>query len=92
VLGDGGWLVTWSSYGQDGSGEGVYQQRYAASGAKVGIETQVNTDTKGHQSSPDVTALSDGGWVVTWNSRDEDGSGYGIHQQRYDAVGNPVGG
>ena len=30
---DGGYVVTWSSYGQDGSEWGIYAQRYDAAGA-----------------------------------------------------------
>jgi hypothetical protein len=27
-LADGGWVVTWTSFGQDGALGGIYQQRY----------------------------------------------------------------
>ena len=90
ALSDGGWLVTWTSSGQDGSGSGVYAQRYAADGSTVDDEFQVNTYTDSDQYSPSVTALSDGGWLVTWQSNGQDGSGYGIYAQRYAADGSPV--
>jgi len=45
----GGYVVTWSSDGQDGSGWGVYGQRYDASGAASGGEFQVNNYTPNHQ-------------------------------------------
>lgn len=86
-LGDGGWLVAWYSDGQDGSSDGIYQQRYDADGDSVGAETKVNTYTTGQQNSPSVTALSDGGWVVVWSSFGQDGGHTGIYQQRYDADG-----
>ena len=73
------------SYGQDGSGTGIYAQRYDANGNAVGSETRVNTTTASDQSTPAVAALSDGGYVVTWMS-DQDGSGSGIYAQRYDAT------
>ena len=38
-----------------------------------------------------MAALSDGGYVVTWQSRNQDGSVFGIYAQRYDADGNAVG-
>jgi Ca2+-binding RTX toxin-like protein len=91
ALGDGGWVVTWMSSGQDGSDYGVYQQRYNAAGATVGIETRVNTTTTNQQQFPTVTALGDGGWVVTWMSNVQDGSDFGIYQQRYDTAGATVG-
>ena len=75
VLADGGWVVTWGSYGQDGSGYGVYQQAYAADGTARGGEVRVNTYAAGNQYVPQSTALADGGWVVTWMSDDgQDGS------------------
>jgi VCBS repeat-containing protein len=86
-LSDGGWVVTWNSDGQDGSGTGIYQQRYNANGTPSGTETLVNTYTSGNQGYPSVTALDDGGWVVTWHSQNQDGDNYGIYQQRYDATG-----
>jgi hypothetical protein len=66
ALPDGGYVVTWESNGQDGSDAGVFMQRYAASGAMTGAETQVNTTSAGSQGSPSVTALTDGGFVVAW--------------------------
>jgi Ca2+-binding RTX toxin-like protein len=91
ALSDGGYIVTWMSYFQDGSGWGVYAQRYDATGNTVGSETRVNTTTADHQNNPSVAALSDGGYVVTWTSNGQDGSGNGIYSQRYDATGNTVG-
>jgi Ca2+-binding RTX toxin-like protein len=35
--------------------------------------------------------LHDGGFVVSWTSDGQDGSGYGIYAQRYDANGDPAG-
>jgi VCBS repeat-containing protein len=94
ALTGGGYVVTWMSAGQEGAGlgNGVYSQRYDASGVKVGGETHVNTLTAGDQDFPSVTALSDGGYVVTWESMNQDGSGYGVYGQRYDASGAKVGG
>ncbi|NGX62596.1 MAG: hypothetical protein K940chlam9_02095, partial [Chlamydiae bacterium] len=90
-LNDGGFVVTWYSLGQDGDSHGVYGQRYASStGVKSGVEFQVNTYTTSYQDFPSVAGLSDGGFVVTWHSDDQDGSSYGIYGQRYDSNGNPI--
>jgi Ca2+-binding RTX toxin-like protein len=91
ALSDGGFVVTWQSYGQDGSEMGIYAQRYDQNGNPLGEEFQVNTYTDSSQSSPSVTALSDGGFVVTWQSWGQDGSEMGIYAQRYDENGNPLG-
>src|SRR5262245_33733196 len=91
ALSDGGFVVTWASLGQDGSDGGIYGQRYAADGTAVGNEFQVNSFTSSDQNTPSVTALSDGGFVVTWMSLGQDGSGEGIYAQRFAADGNAVG-
>lgn len=89
-LEDGGWVVIWQS--PDDSGNGVYQQRYDRDGALVGTETKVNSYSANAQENAAITALSDGGWVVTWQSLGQDGNSGGIYQQRYDTSGTAVGG
>jgi hypothetical protein len=91
ALAAGGFVVSWESYGQDGSGYGIYAQRYDAAGVTAGSEFRVNTYTTGAQSTPTITALVDGGFVVSWESYGQDGSGYGIYAQRYDAAGVTAG-
>jgi hypothetical protein len=44
-----------------------------------GSEFQVNTWTTDDQSSPSVTSLSNGGFVVVWESNGQDGDGYGVY-------------
>jgi len=93
ALADGGFVIAWQSYAQDGADYlyGIYAQRYDADGAAVGTEFLVNTWTALSQFEPAIAALADGGFIVSWNSDGQDGSGYGIYAQRYDAAGNPVG-
>jgi len=91
ALNDGGFVVTWQSDGQDGDAGEIYAQRYDGNGNTSGDEFQVNTTTLYNQSYPSVTALNDGGFVVTWQSDGQDGSGVGIYAQRYDVNGNRLG-
>jgi hypothetical protein len=84
----GGFVVTWSSL-QDGSGYGVYGQRYDASGASVGSSFLVNSTTAGNQKEATVTGLADGGFFVTWQS--DNGTTPGIFGQRYDSESNRIG-
>jgi hypothetical protein len=97
-LSNGGFAVVWESYGQDGSDRGIYGQRFDSNGNKVGSEFRVNTWTTDEQTDPSITSLSNGGFVVVWQSWCEstgctaqDGSGYGIYGQRFDSNGNKVG-
>ena len=90
-LSSGGFVITWSSHNQDGDNGGVYGQAYAADGSLQGSEFLVNTQTANEQRNPAVTGLSDGGFVVTWMSSQQDGDGWGIYGQRYDADGVTAG-
>jgi len=83
----GNFVVTWDSISQDGDGYGVYAQRYNSSGAAQGTEFRVNTYTTGDQLQPDVAMDAAGDFVITWASDGQDGSGYGVYAQRYNALG-----
>ncbi|HVA47496.1 MAG TPA: DUF4214 domain-containing protein [Pirellulales bacterium] len=85
-------VVTWASFGQDGSGYGVYAQRYNAAGTAEGSEFRVNTHTAANQTFPSVAMDAAGDFVIAWASYNQDGSGYGIYAQRYNAAGAAQGG
>ncbi|MCW5599184.1 MAG: hypothetical protein KIT59_08755 [Nitrosomonas sp.] len=91
ALADGGFVVSWESYNQDGDGLGVYARHYAANGEAQGGEFLINTVIADNQSNPSVAALADGGFVVTWNSYNQDGNEFGIYAQRYAASGAELG-
>jgi hypothetical protein len=88
---DGNFVVVWSSYGQDGSAEGVFGQRYDNTGTGVGAEFRVNSYTTGSQRQPSVASDASGNFVVVWDSYGQDGDREGIFGQRYDAAGGPLG-
>ncbi len=87
----GNFVVVWQSEGQDGSGYGVFGQRFNSSGAKVGPEFQVNTYTTGFQVVPSVAADTAGNFVVVWQSSGQDGSDYGVFGQRFNSSGAKTG-
>ena len=90
-LSEGGFVITWESKDQDGDGEGIFAQRFDSEGAKLGGEIQVNTTTSDDQKEPSVTALSGGGFVLTRESKNQDGDGKGVFTQVYDKDGDTVG-
>ncbi|MNO74360.1 Bifunctional hemolysin/adenylate cyclase precursor [compost metagenome] len=91
ALKDGGYVVAWASFGQDGSNWGAYLQRYDANGAMVGSETRINTTVVGEQDGPTIIALNDGGYLATWEGSGT-GDSYGIFAQRFTAAGAKTGG
>jgi len=88
---DGDSVVVWESAGQDGSGYGIYGQQFDSAGTKVGEEFQINSYTTGTQRNPSVVMDGDGDIVVVWESNVQDGSGYGVYQQRFNSMGVKVG-
>ncbi|MEM8931198.1 MAG: hypothetical protein AAGE94_08480 [Acidobacteriota bacterium] len=90
--GNGEFVVTWESYGQDGDYFGVFGQQLDAAGQPVGGEFPVNTTTTANQWDPAVAVREDGSFVITWASFLQDGDGYGVFARRFDAAGMAVGG
>src|SRR5207245_8699468 len=81
ALQNGGFVVTWTEYSLgvggatgDTDSEAVKAQVFAAGGTPVGSEILVNSATAGSQINPQITALQNGGFVVTWQ---DDSQGVG---------------
>ena len=85
-LAGGSFVIAWVSQGQDGSGWGVYAQRYTADGLTAGVEFPINTYTDSDQGQPALAALAGGGFVATWISN-QDGSGYGVYAKLFSVNG-----
>jgi hypothetical protein len=85
----GSFVIAW--VGQDGSGTGVFARRYDSNGNAQGTEFRVNTTTSNDQLNPTVTIDSNGRFVVVWQDSGQDGNGWGIYAQRYNADGTKSG-
>jgi hypothetical protein len=88
----GEFTIAWHSFEQDGSGYGIYAQRYSAAGVAQGDEFRANTYTTNTQRNPSIGVDADGDFVIAWHSDDQDGSDYGVYAQRYNALGVAQGG
>ncbi len=82
ALKNGGFVVAWQSWNQDGADWGVYAQRFAVNGNKDGTEFQVNTYNSSSQADPSIATLNDGSFIITWHSYGQDGSDWGIYAQK----------
>jgi hypothetical protein len=89
---DGSYVVVWASTTGDGSGWGVFGQRYDSSGAPVGGEFAVNVTTADHQNNAAVAVHDDGSFVVTWQSRLQDGAVFGVYARTFAADGTATSG
>jgi len=87
------WFVAvWSSDGTDGAGSGIVGRRFSANGSQLRPEFTVNTYTTGSQTQPVVGAGDAGQFVVVWtNTEAQDGNGFGIFGQRFNATNGRVG-
>ena len=88
---DGSFVSVWQSYNEDGSGLGVYCQRFTPDATKIKNPFRVNTYIVSHQERPDVASWPDGRFVVVWASHAQDGDGSGIYGQMYNVDGTPSG-
>jgi hypothetical protein len=81
AMSPGGFVVTW--HGDDGSGYGIFGQRFDGSGTKVGSEFQINSYTTGNQFLPAVASDARGGFVATWIAEgNQDGDLRGVARRR----------
>ncbi len=97
ALAGGGFVISWTDSSQspdEPSGYAIRAQVFAADGSKLGTEFLVNTTTSGNQDYSEVTALADGGFVVTWTDLSRTGvdtSGAAIRAQVFAADGSKSG-
>jgi len=86
ALEGGRFVVVWQTE-NDGSGTGIKARVYFNNGDTVSDVFVVNTTTTGAQTLPDVVALKDGGFLVTW----DDGPSGSVKGQRYNSEGTKIG-
>lgn len=91
LLEGGSYLAVWSTFNWGGENT-TYAKVLDASLEPLGDSFTV--DTSGISYEAKVTALNDGGFVITWRSGDPDeysDVGTSLYSQRYDSDGKPVG-
>jgi hypothetical protein len=87
----GNFVITWSSHNQDGSGWGIYGQRYNKAGVPQGGEFQINTYTHDDQEYSTVAMSANGNFFVTWSSHNQGSSYWGVYGQQFNAAGATLG-
>lgn len=96
-LSNGNVVVTWQDLSGtlgDASGNSIKAQILDSTGAKVGVEFLVNTETAGTQTAIDMIALANGNFVVTWQDASGtlgDADSTSIKAQIFNAQGQKVG-
>ena len=68
VAGNGVFVVVWTDFVRDGSGTGIFGQRFDSAGGRVGADFQVNSYTTYDEILAKVAIDTDGDFVVVWDS------------------------
>ena len=84
---DDTYAATWSSFGQDGSQNGVYAKIFESSNPFFSIttETRMNQEISQSQQDSSICAFSNDYYAVAWESENQDTSGYGIYARVFKA-------
>lgn len=96
-LANGNLIVVWVDFsGQNGSSE-TAGQLLDGKGNKIGSQFTINSYLLNSQWAPKVIGLLDGGFMVTWHTKNDtpswgDINSTSISGQLFDAAGKPVGG
>lgn len=67
--GNDGFVVAWTSDGEDGDGEGLFARRFDDMGLPLAAPFAVNTTAAGYQHEPAVAAANDGTAVLAWTAQ-----------------------
>jgi len=84
----GEYIVAWQDE-NDGSGPGIFAQRFSAGGTKMWGEFLLHATTTGSQRAPELAKAADGRFVAIWWHWD--GIDDTIHAQRHDSTGTRTG-
>ena len=87
----GDFVITWTSFNQDGDSDGIYAQRYDADGTALGNEFRVNTTITGSQAFSSIAMNASGDFVISWTGAEQGLNSSGIYAQRYTADGTAQG-
>ena len=93
-LQDGGFVVAFTELlGEAPDTDGaIFFQRFDASGTSTGAAVRANTTTDGQQRSPSIATLTDGSFVIAWQTDPVSGGTATVSAQHLTAAGAPLGG
>ena len=71
-------MIAWTSYGQDGGGDGVFARRFDARASRVAASSASTAPPPDDQIVGGVASDRAGNFVIAWTGGGQDGSGYGV--------------
>jgi len=85
ALADGGFVVVWTSFGQDGDAGSIVARRFNAEGLG-GDEVLVNTQVAGEQSAPVVASHANGEIAIAWVSHADERAAVVLRRMQNDGT------
>jgi hypothetical protein len=91
IDGDSHYAISWGSNGQDGSNMGIFAIGFDSDWQILGREFQVNTYSKGNQSSPSIATYHSGLYVIAYTSENQAAadSSSDIYARQFDIYHTP---
>ncbi len=89
ITDNGEFIIVWYSSLGDGSGRGIFGQLYDKDGLPIEGEFQINSYTTSDQEFPEVAVSDSGMFVTVWESKEQDGSGFGVFGE-FGALRRPI--
>jgi subtilisin-like proprotein convertase family protein len=89
ALAGGGFVAAWEgSLPDQALPARIVGRRFASTGAALGTEFRIGSDTAAYDLKPELVSFRNGGFAVTWEGR---GPGAHVFAQRFGSRGNPLG-
>lgn len=88
IDGRGIYVIVWQSFMPDFENQGIYGRRVDALGQFVGNEFKISQEVEAFQDFPAVAGMPDGGFMASWETIGQDGSGFGIFARRFFGPGS----
>ena len=85
TFGDSSFIICWDSE------DGILGQIFNTDGSRIGSEIHISTDKTHSKFFSTVSSLEGGGFVVCWESLDQDSSDWGIYGQIFNSTGSKYG-
>lgn len=83
IDGHGVYVLVWQSFPSRFIDQGIYGRRLSPDGHFLGDEFRISQEVEAYQDFPAVAGLPDGGFLATWETLGQDGSGFGIYARRF---------
>jgi hypothetical protein len=88
---DGDYVIAWDEFNLAGTSYAIYAQRYNAAGVAQGGSFPASATTSDRLFGSSIGMSASGGFLVSWQRQNLDGSGWGIFSQQFAANGSPLG-